>query len=357
MRIRLIFAVFALILIIPFSAKANVSLKNGNFFIGYSDILFPGGMEPKVERVYNSKSIHDGIFGYGWGSDYEVYLSISADGSVVAHENGGGAQNRFTPPVINTAEVDRAVENILAAKRKMGADLSGALMSAERTRLRNDARYRNDEWERLYNKGTVQARQIAPGAILKSNKYSYQVITKTKDGYVRNFDNGQVQTFNAYGHLVRVADKNGNYLNFTRDRTGHLVSLQDNLNRRIAFTYNNMGKVAKVVGDGGKWAVYEYAGSDLSASKDSEGNSYHYKYSANGRHNLVEVQYSDKSTLQVGYYEMNVCENVKWIKDRDGSLTDYGYTGDCVGGAGAHDVGRHQGAGRQGDLKELLRLL
>src|SRR3990170_4922362 len=79
------------------SAYANVSLKNGNFFIGYTDIVYPGGFEPKIERVYNSKTPYEGIFGWGWGSEYEVFLTVSADGSVLVREYGGGAENRFSP--------------------------------------------------------------------------------------------------------------------------------------------------------------------------------------------------------------------------------------------------------------------
>src|SRR4051812_6430939 len=86
-----------LLALLPAAAHANVSLKNGNFFIGYTDIIYPGGFEPKIERVYNSKTPYNGIFGWGWGNEYEVYLTVSADGSVVVHEYGGGAENRFSP--------------------------------------------------------------------------------------------------------------------------------------------------------------------------------------------------------------------------------------------------------------------
>src|SRR5438270_13920159 len=96
---------FALILTLAAPAMANVSIKNGNFFIGYTDIVYPGGFEPKVERVYNSKSPYRGIFGYGWGSEYEVRLSVMADGSVVVHEYGGGADNRFSPRSFNPKEL------------------------------------------------------------------------------------------------------------------------------------------------------------------------------------------------------------------------------------------------------------
>ncbi|MBI3556583.1 MAG: RHS repeat protein [Deltaproteobacteria bacterium] len=281
---KLIVTAFVASTVLASGALANVSLKNGNFFIGYTDLTHSGGIEPKVERVYNSKSSHDGIFGFGWGSDYEVYLKISADGSAVVHENGGGAQNRFTPPSINPGEVDKAVADIMTAKNKTGGGMSGSLAETEKTRLRNDARYRNDEWERLYDKGLVKARQVSEGAQLKSNKFSFQVITKTKDGYLRRFDNGQVQTFDEQGRLSRLADKNGNFLNLTYDKAGHIAAIQDNLNRRMSFTFNRLGKVEKVVGENNKTCTYKYNGSELVYSKDSDGNVYEYKYSSNSRH-------------------------------------------------------------------------
>src|SRR5215210_6552629 len=99
----------------PLTAFANVSLKNGNFFIGYTDIVYPGGFEPKMERVYNSKTPFKGMYGWGWGNEYEVFLSVSADGSVVAHEYGGGAENRFSPTAFNATELNKAVDMIAEA--------------------------------------------------------------------------------------------------------------------------------------------------------------------------------------------------------------------------------------------------
>src|SRR3954453_16567797 len=102
-------------------SSANVSLKNGNFFVGYTDIVYPGGFEPKVERVYNSKSPFKGMFGWGWGNEFEVRLTVSADGSVVVHEYGGGAENRFNPGAFNPKELDKAVEMIAGAAKASGA--------------------------------------------------------------------------------------------------------------------------------------------------------------------------------------------------------------------------------------------
>src|SRR4051794_6245167 len=103
-----VFAVLSVSLFSP--AEANVSLKNGNFFIGYGDLVYPGGFEPKIERVYNSKTGFKGIFGWGWGNEYEVHMNVSADGSVVVHEYGGGAENRFSPVAFNAKELEAAIE-------------------------------------------------------------------------------------------------------------------------------------------------------------------------------------------------------------------------------------------------------
>ena len=67
--------------------KYNISIKNGNFFIGYTDIVYPGGFEPKIDRTYNSKTPFKGIFGNGWGNEYEAFVTVSADGST-CHTEG-----------------------------------------------------------------------------------------------------------------------------------------------------------------------------------------------------------------------------------------------------------------------------
>src|SRR6185437_2831933 len=61
-------------------AQAGVSENNGNFFVGYTDVKAYPGIGLSLERVYNSKSSYSGLFGFGWGSDYEVFLSPQADG-------------------------------------------------------------------------------------------------------------------------------------------------------------------------------------------------------------------------------------------------------------------------------------
>src|SRR3954447_16505986 len=118
------------LLLLAAPALANVSVKNGNFFIGYTDIIYQGGFEPKIERVYNSKSPFKGMFGWGWGNEYEVRLTVSADGSVVVHEYGGGAENRFNPTAFKEADLNKAVDMISGVAQKVGLTGSASQMDA-----------------------------------------------------------------------------------------------------------------------------------------------------------------------------------------------------------------------------------
>lgn len=313
-------------------AQASVSLKNGNFFISYTDIIYPGGFEPKLERVYNSKTGFRGIFGWGWGTELEVYLTVSADGSVVVHEYGGGAENRFVPDRMNPKEVESAAASIAEAARSAGKFGTAAQIKDYQARLRTDATFRNDEWEKFVQLGKLKPRVLSNGMQLKSNKFSFQVVTKTAEGYVRNFETGKVEQFDNSGRLRKVTDKNGNFVKIEPGKDGKPAKLQDNFNRKMFFTFNAKGLLEKIEGENGKTATYAYnAKSELIQSKDVDDNTYKYSYDTEDRHNLKQIAYADGTTQVIDYYGKDVYENVRSVKSREGTKTQYAY----VYGSGA----------------------
>src|SRR6185503_12977446 len=146
-------------------ARANVNLKNGNFSIIYTDILYSGGFEPQVERVYNSRTAFKGSFGWGWGFEYEAYLTVSGDRTVTIHEYGGGAENIFDPgdhqrTEVWQADVEREVTAILGANKKEIDAMTAAARADYQSRLESDATFRHDEWTRL--KDRVKPPTIEP---------------------------------------------------------------------------------------------------------------------------------------------------------------------------------------------------
>ncbi len=318
-------------LIAAFSAQANVSLKNGNFFMGYTDLSYSGGFEPKIERVYNSKTPFKGMFGWGWGNEYEVFIRVSADGSVVVHEYGGGAENRFSPVAFKAEELDQAVEKLTGVAKTAGILGNAQQVDDYRKRVKQDAEFRNNEWEKFRNQKKIEPRQLSVNAQLYSNQFSYQYITKVAGGYVRSFDTGKVEKFDDSGKLLRVSDKNNNFIELSYGKDGKLAKLADNFNRKMFFTFGTNGLVEKVEGENGKKAEYKYNGlSELVWTKDVEGNSYGFKYDAKKRHNMVEIAYADKTTMGVTYFERDKNENVKTVKDRDGTMTEYSYLKDST---------------------------
>ena len=307
-------------------AMASVSLKNGNYFIGYTDLTYPGGFEPKIERVYNSKSSFFGMFGHGWGNEYEVFLTVSADGSVVVHEYGGGAENRFNPLAFSSKELDQATNMIANVAKGSGGIGSPEELTAYKKHLREDANFRNDEWENYRKQGKLQRRHLSNGTQLQSNRFSYQYLTKINEGYIRNFDNGRIERFNEDGKLVKISDKNNNSIDLTYSKDGHLAKLVDNFNRKMFFNFNSQGLLEKIQGENGKEASYKYNDiGELVYSKDTEGNVYKFKYDSEKRHNMTEIEYTDKTDTKLTYYGRDLHENVKTWKDRDGTLTEYSY--------------------------------
>jgi hypothetical protein len=145
------------------AAPAEVSLKNGNFFTGSTDIQYPGGFEMKIERVYNSKMAFKGWFGNGWGTESEAYLQLGGDGSLTAHEYGGGASNVFVPPAMSSAEIEGAADTIVAAAADQGDVTGEAPRAAYKAKLVNDAMFRSDEWQKYIGKGGAAGAVAAGG--------------------------------------------------------------------------------------------------------------------------------------------------------------------------------------------------
>ena len=181
---------------------------------------------------------------------------------------------------------------------------------------------------------------------------------------MRTFDNGKLEKFGEDGHLRRISDKNGNFIELTYGKDRHLSKLVDNFNRKMFFSFNNQGLLESIDGENGKKAIYKYNNlMELVSSKDVDGNAYTYGYgdSKKGdgghRHNMVEISYSDKTTMVMEYYGRDKQESVKSVKDRDGTLTGYGYDTDPADQEPLLGGGQRQGQRQQRDLLEQVRIL
>lgn len=319
--LKKLLAIVILVLIQSIHSQANVTLLNGNFYIGYTDIIFPGGFEPMIERVYNSKSPFKGMFGHGWGSRYDVYLTREPDGALVIHEYGSGADNRFVPEEDAAELVEKQIDAIIRSAEGYGTISSDAEASAMRSKLKSEPEFL-DRMSKYY-----RAEELNHNAtVFHSTKFGYQYITRTSAGYIRTFDTGRYEHFDQNGHLTRVSDPNNNFIKLSYDSDGKISRLVDNLGRLMIFTVNNRGLIEKIRGEN-KECIFRYNNQDeLIYSKDSDGNVYEYGYSDDGYHNLTKISYRDGTTMEVAYHDRDKFQNVKSVKERDGSLTLYDYS-------------------------------
>jgi YD repeat-containing protein len=302
-----------LLLLIPQTVWGGVNLKNGNFYVSYTDIIVPGGGEDlEITRTYNSKATEKGWFGFGWGSDFETFASVSADGSVIIHENGSGAQTRFTPK--QAVDAATASKKIVEAMRKK-TPLSDKVAADLVKKLKGDAEVRQ-AYARKFN---VKAK-IADGTTLYSNVRGLQKLVKVKKGFERRYNDGKVEHFNKEGKLYKVVNKN-NYTVSLNYKKNILVSIKDSQAKQLFFDWYPDGKVKNIWSSGEKKTEYKYRDDDLVYSKDIASNAFELDYDNN--HNMTTIKYSDKSNMTIEYTPRT--QFVKKIVSKNGEVTDYKY--------------------------------
>lgn len=299
--------------LLPFVAFGGVNLKNGNFYITYTDIIVPGGdHDLEVTRTYNAKSTENGWFGFGWGSLYETKLVVSADGSVVVIENGSGAQTRFVPKeAVNYESASKKIVEAMKKKEPMSETAVRALIA----NLNKDA-----ELRQVYSKRYNVETKLADGTTLYSNDRGIQTILKEKEGYKRSNSDGRTDFFDNDGKLTKITDKNG-YAILFEYKGNQLYAIKDTQAKQILLEWYPDGKIKSAASAGDKKTNYVYdAKGNLVQSIDVGGNSYKYDYDSN--HNLTSITYADNSKMQIKYDKSAFATEVI---ERNGESTKYKY--------------------------------
>ena len=296
-----------------FSSLGGVNLKNGNFYINYTDVIVSGqGPELSIVRTYNSKSTHKGWFGFGWGSDFETSLDVSPDGSVTIFENGSGARTRFVPK--GSLDPEEGVNKIISEMKKK-ASLSDVVVENLKEKLMGDSEPRL-AYARKFGVDT----EIRVGAVLYSSVRGSQKVVKTSTGYKRVFEDGKFETFDNDGNLTQIMAKDG-YKIFLNYRDDRVVSIKDTKAKQLFFDWFESGRV-KSISTGSKFkASYEYDGENLVSSTDIAGNTFKFVYDS--FHNLTNVKYKDGREMEITYAPQT--QFVTKVKDKDGLETEYEY--------------------------------
>ena len=303
-------------LFLSISAFAIVDMKNANFSNSWVDLEVPGtGYDLKVTRTYNSKSLFDGMFGFGWCSDFETSLQFTAEGNIKLTECGAGQEIYFTPREFGKKDIDKTVSRII---EKVKLAKKGDEKSLKR--LADDLSIDAD----LRSKFALAYKIAVPvkeGGQFFANGREVENIVFSKGAYTRNMPDGSYMRFDSAGKLTHLYDKNGNYLKLDYDGLV-LKELADNAGRKLAFKFYSNKKIKTISGPGGLTVEYKFSNlDDLSYAKNAWGNVYTYEY--DDVHNLSKAVYPDNTFISLTYDKKN--DWVMSFTDREKCLENYKY--------------------------------
>lgn len=315
---RLSFAILISFLL-PSISFAIVDMRNANYSETFVDIQAPSsGYDLKVQRTYNSRTVHNGLFGFGWCSDFETQMFITAENYVKVQECGAGRQIEYKAGSDDKALINKIVAQIMSEVKKRNADKDDRYFKALESQIREDSDLRDEFTRQLSISGNVSkgAKYLADG---RTNDY----IVFTGSAYQRSLPNGTTQTFDKEGHLLELRDSSGNYLKFTRSGD-KMIKLTDNTGAALQFKYAPGSKyVSEIIGPRGVKASYNYAGEKLVAVNNGWGNVYKFQYDE--LYNLTRADYPDKT-----YIALNYNKDKDWVtgfRDRQGCTESYAYKG------------------------------
>lgn len=312
-------ALLVLLLTAAVQAQALVDMKNANYSNTWVDMDVPGsGYDLRVVRTYNSRSLFNGMFGFGWCSDFETALDITAEGNLKVKECGGGMEVTFSPREIAKKDVESTINSIVTkmkSDKKVGQ--TEEFYKNLRSQLTEDDDARAD-YARQYNISVP----IKEGTKFSANGREVEHVIFNKTYYTRNLVDGSSQRFDLKGRLTHMYDKNGNFLKFEYDKDT-LRDITDNNSRRLTFKYYPNKKVKTISGPNGLMAEYKFANNldDLTSVKNAWLKTYTFAY--DDLHNLTKATWPDKTFIVVKYDKKN--DWVMGFTDRDKCVENYTY--------------------------------
>jgi YD repeat-containing protein len=269
-RIRFFLIPFILVLIwncVP--CEATINLKRAEYSDRWEDLKIGTHPTPwRLMRQYNSRSLHNGLFGFGWCSDFEHDLHFLPDGNLKFTECGAGSESIYT---------------------------------------------------RVRSRDPQIVRYIADGIgeIELRGGHFFMSVRASSCGECNPFD---AQEFDEHGRLLRSSSGMRDYT--YRYEGGTLKSISVSKDIQVQLEYYSSGKLRKAVASSGEYSEYWYSSSgDLIKVRTASGNIFYYFYDE--LHNLTRTEFPNHTFKTITYNT-----NWDWItgfRDIDGCTERYRY--------------------------------
>jgi YD repeat-containing protein len=224
----------------------QVNARDASYSLHWSDATVqsaaPGepSTELKLKRIYRSRSLSDGAFGFGWCSPWETSVRRAPQGVALVRDCEAPAEIQY-PRAPQGAPLARAINH--------------------------------------------------PGDLLR---------IEAGGGYTRYAPDGSVQRFDSGGRLRSRTDPRGGEVSFVYDAQGRLREARTRAGHALRFEYKGPSRrVDRVTGPGGIKVLYSFDGDNLVGVTDSRGTLLTYRY--DDLHNMTEAKRSDGWREKITY--------------------------------------------------------
>jgi YD repeat-containing protein len=286
--------------IFSLQASALVDMKNANYADSWIDITLPGaGYALRVQRTYNSRSVYNGMFGFGWCSEFETKMEKTPEGRLKVTECGAGQEIIYSPgSKTDKVALDKTVDSIVAYYKKTNPAATAPAVETFRDQLKDYADLRI-KWAKTAG---ITIPDVKKGQVYSADNLEVEQMTFDGAVYTRSLADGTSQKFDTSGKMTAAYDKSGNFLklSYTGDS---LKDVTDNNGRRLSFSMTPTHRVKEIVAPGNIKVEYKYKGEDLVEIKNMWKNTYTYEYDET--HNLTKINFPDKTFKALTYDQKN----------------------------------------------------
>lgn len=311
------------ILCIPVSVFGVVDTRSAGYSKTFVDYESKGsGLPLSIVRTYGSRSLFNGIFGFGWCSNLETRVSKLPDGSLKVVECGGGMEIAYHLKG-QLPDIPLQVQCIMKGIKKKRVGLAGQSLKKLEKDLLQSSTLREDFLQALGDDKSDKAcwhKEPKTGNKYYARGRVKEYIVVTSKSYIRYLPDGTKEYFNKQGRLVKISSRQSKIeIDWSHPQR---IKMRDERGRQLTLYLNKSGKV-KTAKLGKKRVVgsYQHQGEDLRKATNSYGETFEHRY--DGFHNLKQNTYPDGKTEKLTY---NVQKDwVTSFKDRNDCVETYGY--------------------------------
>lgn len=281
-----------LIILLSFNAFAGVNLKNGNFYVSYTDIQIKDSnwMSLEMTRTYNSKSVYYGSLGFGWGHLFDTYLVVSPDNSIAIRNHGSGGTYYFESELTNEETIQTTIEHIINAAKDAGRVTTPEDEVKLVNKLKINMAARFSEFEKYRKLGKIDTLDHNTGLTYYSLgcgcigevKPGYSYIVSTDDGYIYyDYKLNRINSFNKLGKLTGIQSiDNPDYsMTITYSSKKNIDKVTSYTGDWLEFKYDTLNRIVEIGSNkDDKTAKYWYDGVKMKLSKDIYSNYKKYEY-------------------------------------------------------------------------------